>query len=378
MPISRATHPYAREARFLSRFDPGVALNHGGRQRSKQLAELLSTCSVPTVPIPTPRLGSYLRALVRTPVRWLRSLPTLLHAISAGMTLVGAIAAHATRLALHDVPEVLQRHRVYLETGLDWTMLASLSLRELDVPHVILPQNVEWLVPGQGSGPFRSMRHAKAFELDMYLKAEEVWTISELDAATLRSAGVREVRCLPYAPPAEIDARWRAIAARRGGTSKAGYLILGSAGNPPARLGMERLLEALQRSHSGDTFRLVGRGSEIFRGRAPSNVDVLGSVPDSVLDDLLAHTCAVIIAHAPTSGFLTRIVDLNHAEVPILWFGEYPQIDGFEAYGHAKLADVTNLGDPPAVRATFAAPRLRCVEGGRIEPDVVAWGAPSG
>ena len=207
--------------------------------------------------------------------------------------------------------------------------------------YTVFPQNIEFLVNGKNPKDFIFRAN---LEVEIYKKATQCVAISKVDAFLL-SIFNKNVILYPYFPSSVDVLRFEKIRMVRkiGNIDESLFIIMGTVSNSPTKLGIEYLLSFLQdKKTEKNRFELIGFGTENYINLACGNISILGSVPDEVLDVKLALTSAVIIFQPPTTGFLTRIVELNLAGVPVFINKSYIPAQGLEKFG---ILSYENLSD---------------------------------
>ena len=96
------------------------------------------------------------------------------------------------------------------------------------------------------------------------------------------------------------------------------YLILGSATNPPTKIGMQQLIDyfSLQNNLSF-VIHVAGYNTEILKYKKNLQIQNHGTISKEDLLYLLINVDGIIINQPTTSGALTRIVENRIAGIPI-------------------------------------------------------------
>ena len=223
-----------------------------------------------------------------------------------------------------------------VEFSLGLEKQVPIIMRQLGIPYVLFMHNIEFLVPRE--------RHAEQTGRDFILERDAIEgavhcvAISNTDA---RVAGIfnQSVSVLPYFPSKRDAARFHNIFGLREAADRhhkqATFVIMGTVGNWPTLVGMRELLERVcnrYRLEDAIKFKIAGYNTEQYFTDVGC-CQVLGSIADAELDKLLVDCAAVIIQQAPTSGFLTRLVEFNLAGVPVAVNRGYDQAVGMEKMG---------------------------------------------
>ena len=110
-------------------------------------------------------------------------------------------------------------------------------------------------------------------------------------------------------------------------------LLLGTVSNPPTRQGMLNAIKSFKNQNSKYHLNVAGFGTDIFNHLNSSNINILGSVTEKKLQELMQEAKCLIVNQAQTTGFLIKIVDFNLAGIPIFITSEYYQGYHLEKYG---------------------------------------------
>lgn len=187
-----------------------------------------------------------------------------------------------------------------------------------------LPHNLESLVPNQKMTGWANDEVKKKLvqEMAMFQKCKSVGTIAREENWLLELVNIN-THYLPYFAMGDILKQCNFIATERRekqASFKKSALILGTAGNPPTKLGMEQLLKVIASlQHANYHFHIAGYGTECFQNTVDCEyVTVHGSVHQSVLDRLLIDVDFVIINQKASSGALTKLAEFAHMRVPVL------------------------------------------------------------
>lgn len=327
---------------------------HGGVRRSEQILALLADAFGPErvcTAAPPGDFGALLRRrLAGSPTRFARALLESRHWEK------GAVDRVRWALSSIHYAEALGTPReatAWIEYSSSYSRYAPRVASNLGIPYVLFPQNIEFLVRGRVSripgGEFER-------EIDAIREAELVVCICDQDAAICETFNER-VAVVPYHPgPADLDS-FACIRRRRAQSPKRRYLALGSAVNPSTHPGFREVVELLRSSGiDREEILVVGYGTETLRGVLGDGAVVLGSVESQNLEDLLSSCCGVVVHQRQTSGFLTRLVELNLSGVPVLVAGGYRQAAGLEEYGVFRGVEAFLAEVPQGPFRSFEAP----------------------
>ena len=189
---------------------------------------------------------------------------------------------------------------------------------------IAVPHNLESLVSSQKSflsgkiSPFGFQA-----EIDVLKQCDAVFAISREETLMLKLFGVNAYY-LPYYPTKEVECYLLSIREKRKNridNEKRQILLLGSAINPPTRLGMEdRIYFFEQNMIENIELRIAGYNTEQLSSIITNtkNISLLGELTVEKLEQELLQTDALLINQPATSGALTRIIEFLIAGIPVL------------------------------------------------------------
>lgn len=225
------------------------------------------------------------------------------------------------------------------------------ALHKRRIPVIAHCHNMETLSRGQVKEPHQ--RQLLLGELELLDLCQAAITISREETFLLRNLGIKAFH-LSYYPPAAIERRLLAVRQLRMNTLKGDFLLLGSAGNPPTRRGMEQIMaiwENVSPHLPGDRLVVAGFGTEVLRtGGNGAGVVVAGAVTDEALDEILARVRATIVFQEDGAGALTRIAELLLAGIPVV-------ANDHAARSYHHLPGLTEFADPaelPSLLSSFS------------------------
>lgn len=324
----------------------GHSKRHGGVKRSDQIASCLKALPGLSVNPYLPLRDAFAFCL-RHPIMFVRSgLFALGLFLFHGLSLIGLIKVSLQAAKLIQVINCQRFDTLVMETapGLSLHFMRYLSKRQ--IPYVALPHNIEYLVPHQHDKTFSHSGALFAAESFGYRHALKVFTICDFDRAVARCSGAI-ASTLPYFPTDEEHSMFLDIRKnRRADRGSAAYLLLGTVENGPTYEGVKRFLDQHTKSKSNMRVIVAGHGTEKFANYSSGAVSVLGSVSNETLQELLANVSAILINQPQTSGFLTKIIEMNLCGVPQIILNDYLQSNGLEKFGvfqgmeNAKEADL--------------------------------------
>ncbi len=182
------------------------------------------------------------------------------------------------------------------------------------------PHNLESLVPTQHDPITHKQAPYWLYEEIERLKiCDEVYCISKEESWLLQLFGVN-AKYYPYYPPKVVEQELLEIKKKhdaRKKNEKKQYLILGSATNPPTRMGMQKLIDYFEQQKDANyTIHVAGYNTETLSVTGAAVINH-GTVSTEELEKLLISTDGIIIYQPTTSGALTRIVENRIANIPI-------------------------------------------------------------
>lgn len=202
---------------------------------------------------------------------------------------------------------------------------ASLYLMKATGAKIIAyPHNLESLVPVQMDPITHKLSPYWLYEEIERLKlCDEVYCISKEETWLLQIFGI-SAHYYPYYPPKNILSDLKKIKIKRKQANpnkldvKREYLILGSATNPPTKIGMQQLIDyfSLQNNLSF-VIHVAGYNTEILKYKKNLQIQNHGTISKEDLLYLLINVDGIIINQPTTSGALTRIVENRIAGIPI-------------------------------------------------------------
>jgi hypothetical protein len=155
-------------------------------------------------------------------------------------------------------------------------------------------------------------------ELSILALCSLVVTISREETVLLRNLGI-DTFYLPYYPVQDIRERMERIREKRKDTKKEGFLLVGTANNPPTMRGMEEIIRRWPSLRSEEKLYVGGFGSEPLKELCVGkNVVFRGQMTDEELDELQAGIRGAVVYQSDGSGALTRICEYLLADVPVL------------------------------------------------------------
>lgn len=306
---------------------------HGGVKRSDQIASYLKAASgVSSNPYLPLREAIFF--CLKHPGAFAKSVIFALNLFLAhGLSTIGLVKISLQSAKLIHLVDSCTFDVLVLETAPGLSLHFMRYLAERNVPYIAMPHNVEFLVPHQHDKTFSNSGHLFAAETYGYKRAMKVITICDFDRSVLRCTGA-SASTLPYFPTENEENIFLEIRNRRS-QNKAShtFLLLGTVENGPTYEGVKLFLDKQIQSDSTLKVVVAGHGTEKFAKYGNANITILGSVSDDCLKALLLDVSAILINQPQTSGFLTKIVEMNLCGIPQIILSDYQQSAGLEEFG---------------------------------------------
>lgn len=188
---------------------------------------------------------------------------------------------------------------------------------------VAVMHNVESLVPGSRSEITQHYAPADfQNEVNLLRKCDIVFMISREETWLMRLYGVNAYY-LPYYPAKECQEwlfRIRAVREQKEPKEKRTFLVIGSAINAPTAIGMQQLVDYMEKLQLNVELHIGGYGTaqHIHIANDYKNVVLLGELSQEQMTREMIECNAILINQPPTTGALTRIVEAEIAGVPVV------------------------------------------------------------
>lgn len=332
---------------------------HGGVRRSEQLSEALKKIGFESINPYIATKKAFLVA-IKNPFIFLNALICSFYLLMfRGLSIKGFFSFSLQASNIAKLLDSIDYDLIILETAPGVSLFLMHYLRFRKIKFIAVPHNIEFLVPGQVDPIFRNQKSAFQVEIEGYRYAEKVISICEYDASILRSAGL-SVEVFKYFPTENDYKFFNDIAKDRLNKDKQYFLMLGTVGNTPTLNGMIELLMYLKQNPLRIPIRVAGFGTEQLLSYGDSNVQILGAVDEDVLRNLLLECKAILINQPQTTGFLTKIVEMNIASIPQIILSNYHQARGMENFGIYcySITDLDVFSDLERKIDMFVAPSL--------------------
>ncbi len=219
------------------------------------------------------------------------------------------------RLALKQNPDLPDAGLVLLEDPAYFPSLPS-YLKKHRIPWISVVHNLESLAPARAARG--KLWKLLARETDALRGSGFSLCLGDEEAFLLSNLGIK-TRVLPYYPASEKFASLLRIRAQRKTTKPEGFLMLGSAQNPPTRDGMCRVIAEWESRGLYKKFGVLQvAGQDSKHLPHAEGVEILGRLSDEDLDRRLVRMRAAICFQEQGAGQLTRIMDFLVAGVPVV------------------------------------------------------------
>lgn len=312
---------------------------HGGTKRSEQINQvLLENYDVKLLSLIELKKNKW--KLFKNPLFLLISFYySFILSVKVGLSMKGFL--YLTYFGFFSLLEIRREkyNVVFLEITSDVSIPLSRLFFMFDINCILFPHNIEFMVPeGCGKDLFLRDAYMMSCEIDAYKSCTKVYTISDYDTSILRCFNIN-AETFPYFPPDKDVLFFDQVRKNRSKNSdrseKDNLLLLGSAINPPTYIGMTKFLDDVKKfsEEYKDLFvEVAGYGTDKLGSYKSKNVDVLGAISDEELYEKLSKCSAALVVQPQTTGFLTKIVELNLSGVPVIVLSDYFQAKGLEEY----------------------------------------------
>lgn len=297
---------------------------HGGEKRSAQIAQILSENGINPINFDTNKKMTHWNRFQML----LAALPLARDLYIPLWNLRGLVRFGDCVLQFKDVFTRCSRNRVLLwESNRSNMFPLPVLAKRAGLRIMALPHNLESLVPEQYSWLSGKVSpHWLKEELKALAMCDCVITISREEQWLLRLHGI-DADYLPYYPPDKAEVLLKEISCKRregGHRSAKKYLILGTFGNPPTRLGMVEIIRYINMNNLGEKgnieLHIAGYGSEHLNDyiQIPKGIVLHGGLPIETFSKLLIDMDAIIVHQHPSTGCLTKIPEMLIAGLPVI------------------------------------------------------------
>ena len=235
------------------------------------------------------------------------------------------------------------------EGGTTLSILIIHYLSFLRLNYHIFPQNIVFIEPkGNSDNYFRSNLYKYSMEIEVYKYAKSVTTVSNFDQAILACHQINSFLLYSF-PTTKSQSFFETIAKKRKDFSlnqknikNKKILLIGSTSAYHTRRGLINILENLKITKFPYQVNLVGYGTSEFKSYNSKNINVLGSVTNSKLEELMIEADCLIVNTIQASGYLFKVVEFNLSGIPIIFTSKFIQHENLEEYGIFNI-DINNL-----------------------------------
>ncbi len=348
--------PYIYFSPFL-----GKEESHGGVKRSLQIQELLEEYNCISLN-PYLSIRKSIKYSISSPIISLKLFffATYLFFLK-GVTIKGAFLFI---LKTSYIMRVINRNKsmeYIFEGGTTISILIMYYLSSLKIHYHIFPQNIEYLAPKANSdGYFKENYYKYSLEIKAYQNAKSVTTVSIFDKAILDCHQISSF-LLPSYPTNSSFKNYSEIAEERKLQQKnkllnqKNILLIGTTYNHPTREGLRKLLNYIQISQFPYQVTVIGYGTSEFCRYNSDRINVLGTVSEEKLKQLMIETTCLLINTIQTSGYLFKVVEFNLSGIPIIFTTPFIQHENLEKYGifNSNLKNLRTVIDTISFSTTY-------------------------
>ena len=319
----------------------GIKKRHGGVKRSDQIKELFDNFDCISVNPYSPLKKSIKKALYY-PYIFIDILIFSIYFFFKGLSLRGVILFSLKSIEIIRIIKLNKNREIILEGAGDLPIILMNFLAFKNIRFSTFLGNIEYLVPQDNIiNYFKSIKYKYSLEIKGYKKANSVFTISEFDSAVLGCHQIKS-KTLNYFPCEKDFQQIKEIKKLRDNKStnknKGHILLLGTIYNTPTKIGVLDAINYFNKQKKFYPLKVAGFGTEIFKNYSSDCIDIVGSVTEQNLKELIINTKILIINQIETTGFLTKIIDFNLSGVPIICTSNYFQVNNLQKYGIFKVS----------------------------------------
>ncbi|HBB32229.1 MAG TPA: hypothetical protein DDZ80_23685 [Cyanobacteria bacterium UBA8803] len=322
---------------------------HGGNRRSAQLCELINAAGLAIHDVQSKvtnnRLSRY--------VNGIKFLAKYRFSISFSYQLIGQ-CGYYYKIYKNFLESYSGIKLLLWEDTVNY--IVPYIAREAGFKIIAVPQNLESLVVDH-INPFTYRNLPDNFEDEIkYLsKTDLVFCISREEQWLLRLRGIN-ADFLPYYPPEQILSSLLKLRKARNNSLNKRFLIIGTAANPPTRIGMIEQIDWLKEISKEIQYEvdIAGYGTEQLRKYCDSpNFTLHGTLAPEELNTLLTNAKAVLVHQKAGVGALTRIPEMLIAGIPVIANGNacrsafnYPGIYCYDSQSELAELMCRQLDEP--------------------------------
>jgi len=263
------------------------------------------------------------------------------------LTLTGLIKACSIYKNLRKYIKNKNNYIFIVEGWDDIYLICSLVLLTFNKKYFLFPQNIDFLFPYYKSTYFKSIGFRYVVEKELYINSKCNFVISEFDMNII-SCFNNNTEIYNYFPDEEHEKELIKIRLKRINSlskSSSEILIIGTI-HSTTRAAFESFLKNLENIKILDyKIKIAGYGTEISNKYKSDKIEVYGSVNNKILENLLISTKFILIPAVQTTGFLTKLIDMNLSGIPIIIFGKYIQVKNLQEYGIYYVENIEKLNE---------------------------------
>ena len=314
----------------------GNKKRHGGVKRADQIKELFDDFDCISVN-PYLSLKKSIKKAFNYPGILFNVLKFSIYFYFKGLSFRGIIIFSFKSIEIIRIINSLKDREIILEGGGNFPIILMNYLIFKDIRFHTFLANIEYLVPDEDiNNYFKSSKYKYSFEIEGYKKASSICTISEFDSAILGCHGIKS-KTLNYFP-CEKDllkiSEIKKLRNKKFTNKKEGHiLLLGTVYNTPTKNGIFEAINFFKKQNKLYHLKVAGFGTEIFKNYSSDYIDVVGSVTESNLKELIIDSKILLINQMETTGFLTKMVDFNLSGIPIICTSKYYQAKNLQKFG---------------------------------------------
>lgn len=311
-------------------------IRHGGIKRTEQLSEFFKNHSQSYVEFQKKPFINYLSTTLFTPLFFLKTSYFILKCfVFYRLSLHGSLRL----ILIH--PQFLKFLKIYFNkdatlviegnSGVNLFLALYCSIKKIKFN--FFPHNIEFTVK-QKNKFYCSSSYLFEVEKRVFKSANKNYCISDLDRNIINLFNPNNSNLFKFYPASKDLNKFKNIQKLRLTSTKDIILLLGTIHNEPTKKGIESFLN---NNDLVNTFSKIGKicvagiGTENLI--CSNKINLLGSISDNNLFSKLVSTKFLIINQPPTSGFLTKIIEMNLCNIPQVVTSNYSQAKNLENYG---------------------------------------------
>ena len=317
-------------------FDNSSQIRHGGIKRTEQLSQFFKNHSHSYEEFEKKPVINFLSTTLLAPLFFLKTSYFILKCfIFFGLSLHGSLKL----MLIH--PQFLKFIKIHFDkdttlviegnSGVNLFLALYCSIKKIQFN--FFPHNIEFVVKQKNKFYCKSY-YLFEVEKRVFNSANKNYCISNLDCDIVKLFNPNNSKLLKFYPASKDLIKFKNIQKLRLKSTKDIVLLLGTIKNEPTKKGIENFLnnKDLVKSFSKiGKICVAGIGTENLI--CSDKINLLGSISDNNLFSKLVRTKFLIINQPPTSGFLTKIIEMNLCNIPQVITSNYSQAKNLENYG---------------------------------------------